>query len=542
MKDANNDNNLNQPLLLSENSNNNSLVEQGLRQVQQRKQSVPNKVYQFYRRIIRNIKLSVSNASVTQSKDLLFHTQEETTFSTNSNTNYDGLLLLKNTMLLCFAMLGIVFMIVTNCLNYNYAEHKDVVWMDYWNEMHLKDIKTRDAPLYGQYITYMVFKWLNVPITCICIVLLIDYYVCFSRLKRDQWNFSSSLAAFFFSSLCIKFLGELIVILITPVTPIPGFDEYTSLPFRLDDKIGVLMFFRLYIAMRAIRDYSVVYKKRQHIVHAMLNRQQAFRDIYRKCSNDPKKRVTLTPPPIFGWRLTFRMLYYERTVQTLAVAITIVLITFGFTVWVVERDKNPLVREWQDVVWIGWVTIMTMGFGDVTPVTTFGRAACVLEGVIGNILVVFMIGVVINNLKPSGQQKKSILYMKSEFLKKKRGIQAVRILQVCWLYKRNKCTLSHKYFTMKYAMLRIQKLNLKLQDQGDESINMIAELNRENQKLEQSLNIVLNKLHGTLEILYAKIQSEREQGITDSSVSIDLSQLTNRIVQVTQGSLYIQQK
>ncbi len=61
------------------------------------------------------------------------------------------------------------------------------------------------------------------------------------------------------------------------------------------------------------------------------------------------------------------------------------IITLGGStlVWVIERETNPDLAEWGEAVWWGVVTVTTVGYGDITPVTTIGRVIAGLLMVTG---------------------------------------------------------------------------------------------------------------------------------------------------------------
>ena len=62
-------------------------------------------------------------------------------------------------------------------------------------------------------------------------------------------------------------------------------------------------------------------------------------------------------------------LFNSRRLRTIAAALIFFILLFGYLFYVSEPD----VRSFGDGIWWALVTITTVGYGDITPVTTLGR-------------------------------------------------------------------------------------------------------------------------------------------------------------------------
>ncbi|WP_164848197.1 potassium channel family protein [Halobacteriovorax sp. HLS] len=76
-----------------------------------------------------------------------------------------------------------------------------------------------------------------------------------------------------------------------------------------------------------------------------------------------------------------RISIHSRLIQLISskefIALTIlgntVIIVFSTVVFHLETDVNPLMTEYLDAVWWAFATVTTVGYGDIVPMTYFGK-------------------------------------------------------------------------------------------------------------------------------------------------------------------------
>lgn len=74
--------------------------------------------------------------------------------------------------------------------------------------------------------------------------------------------------------------------------------------------------------------------------------------------------------------------------------LSLAIVMFGTTIYMVEHTVNPSVRSLADGLWWAIVTITTVGFGDIAPVTAIGRGVAAVLMVIGMFTLALFAGIV----------------------------------------------------------------------------------------------------------------------------------------------------
>jgi hypothetical protein len=331
------------------------------------------------------------------------------------------------------ALFGLVILILTNVLNF--------LWYTDLPNKSLVDPSNRNvtANFMAVYTTYEVFKFINVAVTMICIIILFAMYNVLSEIKRKQYGFSTRFRAFIYTTLKFKFTAEFLVLIITPI---PGVSMVQAFDWYPGDKIGLIMFLRLYLLVRVLRDFSSVYQKRFKIV-----------------ASHPEYQKTV---PMFGWSLTLRILFYTRTTSMLLLVTLISTGGAAFCIWVCERELNPSLLSYWNSLYFTVVTMATIGYGDITPITPEGRIFAICQCMIGVVLVTIACGVVVNKLTPTEEQIYAARYLQQEKFLKSRLEECVRILQIQWLWKKRKCTDFYHHNVLRRSLMRLKKVRTKL--------------------------------------------------------------------------------
>lgn len=85
-----------------------------------------------------------------------------------------------------------------------------------------------------------------------------------------------------------------------------------------------------------------------------------------------------------GFKFIFRSVFtYWRVLFLIFITFAIVVFIGGIFIFVVENEKNPEITDYWDSVWFVFVTITTIGFGDIYPYTSAGRVFAIIFYLIG---------------------------------------------------------------------------------------------------------------------------------------------------------------
>lgn len=428
----------------------------------------------------------------------------------------------QSLILAIFATLGIFLMVTTNFICFDFLESGE------YYSLEIIGLPTRLN--YRVYIYYF-FKLLNLFNTWICLGLLIPFYKKKAEVEKKLWSFSNNIMAFFYSRLWKGFLIELILISYTPVLPFPyaWFGKYPNINSNpecynqsfvyswlqcnegmkryynimgLSDKFGIIMFIRLYLWIRVLRDYSAVYKNRRLLTLEF-----------------SKKGL---PVPSFGWKLIIRMIFTKYPFICTFFTVSILFLIMSFSLWIVERGINDRFRilslDEINILWFIGASMLSTGYGDVLPETYIGKVIGIISAYFGSLLVTMLTAQMVRTIYPSPSLINANNYLKIDEINNKRFIQALRWIQVNWLYKKRKCSFKYMFKTKQSAIKKMNKYKRKsieienvLKEVQKEY--RIEQIEKENDKLDKqftNLQRELNLLTNTLEPIISSY--EKKQG------------------------------
>eukprot|EP01006_Ploeotia_vitrea_P028396 TRINITY_DN61101_c0_g1_i1.p1 TRINITY_DN61101_c0_g1~~TRINITY_DN61101_c0_g1_i1.p1 ORF type:complete len:580 (+),score=21.02 TRINITY_DN61101_c0_g1_i1:39-1778(+) len=307
----------------------------------------------------------------------------------------DEVLRKKNIRLLIVGHMGIILMVILAILTWDRETQELRVWANFPK----------------MYTIYVLLKFIIAMTTAICLGLVVDYYFTRAKWMVRAGHFESSGRALCHSGLLKGMIVELVTHAIIPL-PFAENVEY------LGDKLGPVMFARLYVWARFIRDHSAIYKFRREIIHShpLYRRTYPTLDIY----------------------LTLMVFVYEHTFLFIVTGVISLLLVASFCIWIVERDvgiEGNNFTSFGDTFYFSIVTMTTIGYGDIAPQRFWGRTTAMFIGVWGIIVVTMFSSLTVHKLSPSKEQEFSVAFVKEEECEKLIRIEYIRMLQITWRFR-----------------------------------------------------------------------------------------------------------
>lgn len=238
--------------------------------------------------------------------------------------------------------------------------------------------------------------------TLVCILLLFQIYSLQLRDRRLEWSGKTELElieasgaeavrrrkefetsySFWESSLRYKLILEVFIHLIHPII----FIEYQTAALQTVYEITeALIFLRLYLVFRVFYVNSHIYRFRADIVKSNKELQRhGFR---------------VTPAS------TFKITFYNHPGSVMFAITALGWLVFGFWIFVIERNGNSQFESILDSYWFVWVTLSTVGYGDLAPISASGRVIAILIALYSLFVTTVFTGIVTNLLAPSREQK-----------------------------------------------------------------------------------------------------------------------------------------
>eukprot|EP00003_Mantamonas_plastica_P025485 TRINITY_DN5005_c0_g1_i5.p1 TRINITY_DN5005_c0_g1~~TRINITY_DN5005_c0_g1_i5.p1 ORF type:complete len:1112 (+),score=325.20 TRINITY_DN5005_c0_g1_i5:81-3416(+) len=173
-----------------------------------------------------------------------------------------------------------------------------------------------------------------------------------------------------------RFLIEVVVCAIhsPPMLVFQYRHEYTKSVSEFGNtRLDMLMFFRLYLLVRFIKARTKLQGSAARFIGALNN-------------------------VAFDTAFTLKVQMTQRPFLTLFSLLGTLIVCTSYIVRICERDVQPVFGYWPNALWLLVVTITTVGYGDVVPVTTCGRMASMSCAWAGVFFTTSMIAILQKNL------------------------------------------------------------------------------------------------------------------------------------------------
>ncbi|XP_026149246.1 intermediate conductance calcium-activated potassium channel protein 4 isoform X2 [Mastacembelus armatus] len=180
--------------------------------------------------------------------------------------------------------------------------------------------------------------------------------------------------------------------------------------------LSVLMFLRLYLVHRAI------------LLHSKVLLSASYRSI------GSLNNINFT------FRFVLKVLMNKHPARTLLVFILFFWLTASWMLTLCERQTEALTGNMNTALWLIAITFLTVGYGDVAPTTSCGKAVCLFAGVMGVACTALLVAVVTEKLALNKGEKHVHFFMLDTQISKRIRHAAANVLRECWLLHRTNTT------------------------------------------------------------------------------------------------------
>ncbi|XP_022617655.1 intermediate conductance calcium-activated potassium channel protein 4 isoform X4 [Seriola dumerili] len=184
--------------------------------------------------------------------------------------------------------------------------------------------------------------------------------------------------------------------------------------------LSVLMFLRLYLVHRAILLHSkVLLSASYRSIGSLNNINFTFRFVLKVLMNKHPARALLVFILFFWLTASWMLTLCER--QT-------------------SRQTSVSTGHMDTALWLIAITFLTVGYGDVSPSTSCGKAVCLFTGVMGVACTAMLVAVVTKKLALNKGEKHVHFFMLDIQISKRIRHAAANVLRECWLLHRTNLT------------------------------------------------------------------------------------------------------
>ncbi|XP_044063616.1 intermediate conductance calcium-activated potassium channel protein 4 isoform X2 [Siniperca chuatsi] len=135
-----------------------------------------------------------------------------------------------------------------------------------------------------------------------------------------------------------------------------------------------------------------------------------------------------------------RVLMNKYPARTLLVFILFFWVTASWMLTLCERKTHESTSHMDTALWLIAITFLTVGYGDVAPNTSCGRAVCLFSGVMGVACTAMLVAVVAKMLALNKGEKHVHFFMLDIQISKRIRHAAANVLRECWLLHRTNLT------------------------------------------------------------------------------------------------------
>lgn len=180
----------------------------------------------------------------------------------------------------------------------------------------------------------------------------------------------------------------------------------------LEILLSAIMFLRLYLVHRTLLLHSEVLLNASYRTIGSLNKIS------------------------FTFRFLLKVLMNKYPVRTLLCFILLFWFIASWTLTLCERQVQEKTGNMDIALWLTAITFLTVGYGDVSPLTRCGKVVCLFTGLMGVASTALMVAVMTRKLALNKGEKHVNFFMTDIQVSKRLRHAAANVLRECWLLHR----------------------------------------------------------------------------------------------------------
>mmetsp|Transcript_19077 Transcript_19077/g.31245 ORF Transcript_19077/g.31245 Transcript_19077/m.31245 type:complete len:733 (+) Transcript_19077:103-2301(+) len=252
------------------------------------------------------------------------------------------------------------------------------------------------------------------------LVVLVHRYYGLKLQLLTMKNIVPKTVSIFSSGLLVPYLFELLICCVH----VPPFVNSTQ-GYRWENLLSVLMFAKIYIFVRVLSLNSTLHTSAGRFIGVLTNVESStYLVIKIALANNPRRFMFCSFALLLSIS-SYSVFIFERSAA----------LDFSETTDSVSPDDRRIaLMQYGNVLWMMFITVLTVGYGDLFPYTPEGRVCTLIAAAFGVCCTALLIALIHNQLELTQQEIKLVKFLQKDWIRKAVKLKAVRCLQASWRY------------------------------------------------------------------------------------------------------------
>mmetsp|Transcript_10390 Transcript_10390/g.16963 ORF Transcript_10390/g.16963 Transcript_10390/m.16963 type:complete len:828 (+) Transcript_10390:65-2548(+) len=265
--------------------------------------------------------------------------------------------------------------------------------------------------------------------------------------------------------------------------------------YNWENLLSVLMFCRIYLVARYLSLHSVLFTSAGRFIGCLTNVDASTTLVLKmSLANHPHRVMSLAFVMLLSIA-SYSVFVFERTA-----AFEYMETTQADNV----DERHNSMMYYGNVLWMMFITVLTVGYGDLFPYTPEGRVCTIIAAALGACCTALLIALIHNQLELSQQETKLVRFLQKDWVRKMVKLKACRCIQAGWRYHMVRQRAQQRKLTQSLAT-RWAELQLYKELQDWRNIKKV--MSRLGGQDSQRQVTVIEAIHGDLRDLIMRLES-----------------------------------